>query len=869
MLGGLAVLMLAFPTATHSQAPLSMTPRPQRLACCEPPQATSRPATPPPMRAQADPPSYDEQIGMTFTQSFTSLAYNVTAIEQSELASGYGPGYLLNGLSNRGYWYQAGLSYNWDGTGTYSNYSPGFNFNYEVFDTTGNSIYPTNGEGGIERFTGPVRAGDTVLLNLYFSGTYGVVMLAKDYDTGATASRTFSAEGASEFVGSPNSASNSNGFFTGLMTEWYHSSAFYGNISPVIYSNPYFPLTSAWMWIDEFKCPDTSCNSPTVIFTDSTSGPVQYSGSDSLHEFSSNGATEYSSAYRLITGPAYWEMTVSYSVTGGGTGYGQPIFHYSYKGAAQTATLSQLPATYTVDAGSAWSVSSDLPGSTSSERWGIVGSPTSGTPTSSQTIIFEYTHQYLLTVTGGSGGSDGSGWYASSTTAVASSSGVFARSSGVGKRITSYSLDGQTHSISPTEGTVSVTTRMDSPQQIAFGSVSQFQVALDTTAVAAVNSITPPTINGDRYWYDEGTSVTVVLNGVWGRQSGTGSRLASYTVTGGSTLETTGLGSNTVLSLSSISSPQTIDATAVKQYALSTPNGVVVSMTPPSIQGDASWYDSGSNVTVEYAHAWNVTSGESRVVATGYKLGGGGTVAVPVSGNGTFSVSFIVNSPQTVDVTFATQYFTRFVVTNAAGSKTITPSDLMILADNQTQEVQGLATWLDSGSTFSVSNVTFGGVDVVSPAQTQYSVDGPATVTVKALVYDAAVKVTDPLGLPVAGAQVKMTLVNGTTLSGQTGANGVFVARSIPLGNYTARISSLGLTAQASGDASAVANASVEVLLSAVVVALFVLLITSIAGSAFLLRRRSRKLQQRTPGPPGKGMGIPCNPVTARSGPLS
>src|SRR5207244_13098146 len=58
------------------------------------------------------PASYDEQLGTTFTQSFTSIAYNLTAIQQSD-SNGYGPAYLLNGLGSTGYWYQIGLPYDW------------------------------------------------------------------------------------------------------------------------------------------------------------------------------------------------------------------------------------------------------------------------------------------------------------------------------------------------------------------------------------------------------------------------------------------------------------------------------------------------------------------------------------------------------------------------------------------------------------------------------------------------------------------------------------------------------------------------------------------------------------------------------------
>jgi hypothetical protein len=56
-----------------------------------------------PAPTDSPPPTlYDEQLGTTFTQSFTSLEYNVTAVEQVDPGSGTGPAYLLNGLSGKG-----------------------------------------------------------------------------------------------------------------------------------------------------------------------------------------------------------------------------------------------------------------------------------------------------------------------------------------------------------------------------------------------------------------------------------------------------------------------------------------------------------------------------------------------------------------------------------------------------------------------------------------------------------------------------------------------------------------------------------------------------------------------------------------------
>lgn len=340
-------------------------------------------------------PSYDEQLGMTFTQNFTSLAYNVTAVEQTDPSSGTGPAYLLNGVSDQGYWYQVGLSWNWD-----PGYTPGTGFDmvYTVFDSSGTVVYPSNGQY-LDTFGGQVNQGDVVLLNLYFSPTQGVAMLAKDYSTGASAHETYSAMGATEFVGSTGATGDSNGFFTGLMTEWYHSAPYYGNVASVLYSNPHVTLTSGWMWIDEFSCPDVSCSTRTSLFWASTPAPVSYLNSTQRNEFDSHGATEYSDAYEFITGPLpQVALTMCYSIQGGGSGYSAPVLTYRFNGVQKTAALATTPTSYQIDTNTAWGVTGTLSGSTTSERW-ETNQLTSGTATSALTMVIVYNHQYALTFT--------------------------------------------------------------------------------------------------------------------------------------------------------------------------------------------------------------------------------------------------------------------------------------------------------------------------------------------------------------------------------------------------------------------------------------------------------------------------------------
>src|SRR6267143_247654 len=98
--------------------------------------------------------TYDQQVSMIFTQNFQALDYNVTAVAQTD-SSGYGPAYLLNGLSDTGYWSQVGLAYNWP-LASGSGYDSGFHFIWEVFAPNGTTNNPV-----LSRVPDNVNQGDT------------------------------------------------------------------------------------------------------------------------------------------------------------------------------------------------------------------------------------------------------------------------------------------------------------------------------------------------------------------------------------------------------------------------------------------------------------------------------------------------------------------------------------------------------------------------------------------------------------------------------------------------------------------------------------------------------------------------------------
>jgi hypothetical protein len=186
--------------------------------------------------------NWDHQMLESFGNNVSYLSYNVIAVVQNG-SYGYGPGYLVNGLSNKGYWYQAGLSYDWPG-------STGFKFLYAVFNNQGTVVDPTNGSYDIN-FSGAVNPGDKVIISLYFING-NVLMYGSDQNTKAFAEKFYSAQGATYFVGNKTSNVTREGFFTGLMTEEYHVLELppIEKEVPYVITNVGIPITSAWLIAD-------------------------------------------------------------------------------------------------------------------------------------------------------------------------------------------------------------------------------------------------------------------------------------------------------------------------------------------------------------------------------------------------------------------------------------------------------------------------------------------------------------------------------------------------------------------------------------------------------------------------------------------
>lgn len=204
--------------------------------------------------------TYDQQVSLIFAQDFNVLNYNFTSVAQTD-SSGYGPAYLLNGLSDMGYWYQVGLAYNWP-LASGNGYDSGFHFIWEVFAPNGTTNNPV-----LSRIPDKVNPGDTVRLSLSFStSTDTVVMYAVDYNTGAYSSNSYTASGGTIFRGS--SSASGTRTPTSLMTEWYHPSPSETSMKQVTYSSN-VQVSKAWICIGEYVPPNPS----SLVYAQCTGSP--------------------------------------------------------------------------------------------------------------------------------------------------------------------------------------------------------------------------------------------------------------------------------------------------------------------------------------------------------------------------------------------------------------------------------------------------------------------------------------------------------------------------------------------------------------------------------------------------------------------
>jgi len=166
-------------------------------------------------------------------------------------------------------------------------------------------------------------------------------------------------------------------------------------------------------------------------------------------------------------------------------------------------------------------------------------------------------------------------------------------------------------------------------------------------------------------WYTYGDSLTVSSNGIWGRSSGTGTRMASWNLDGGASTGVATTGTVTTAPIL-MTAAHTVNFNSATQFQLTLVNspsagGTSVATTSPTISGDTGWYDSGTPVSV----AASPSSGYTFSSWTG-------------SGSGAYTGS---SNPTSVTMNTAIQETAVFVMPGQTGSGPLALDGSSILSD--------------------------------------------------------------------------------------------------------------------------------------------------------------------------------------------
>src|SRR5207244_6326053 len=145
-------------------------------------------------------------------------------------------------------------------------------------------------------------------------------------------------------------------------------------------------------------------------------------------------------------------------------------------------------------------------------------------------------------------------------------------------------------------------------------------------------------------------------------------------------------------------------------------------------------------------------------------------------------------------------FHTRFVGSNA-NPLPQPPSTIQLSYPNGTSSsVNPAGTYLLTGGTYSISTVTWKGINVATSPIAFNPKNGLAPV--KLQIYDLTVTVEDQIGQPVSGAAVTLTLAGQAFTQNTTGNSGILVFHSLPEGQYIMIVNSQSQTIRSTIDLS-------------------------------------------------------------------
>lgn len=497
---------------------------------------------------------------------------------------------------------------------------------------------------------------------------------------------------------------------------------------------------------------------------------------------------------------------------------------YSQSGTTTTSTSSSTTSTTLANSSSTVTSSSSTSTSQTSSASSI---QTSWETTYLTTTTLASSQGYALSVVGGCP-STGSGVYAAGSVAVVQIMGVCDRNGNSGLRVTSWSLDGGANTTVLTNGTYALSELMNAPHTITFYTVNQYHLSLDYGAQNTLLSLTPPTIPGDNYWYDSGTVVTFVgaaqLPGYtvegWELDSGAPSLIlgapdltASFVMNGPHTL--------VILLAPATNSCPTNSCTTASTFLVTVQANV-------STSGGV-WVD-GEYYTKPVTFVWQAASTHNVTAALGSRQASVRTLFVGWSGlsdSQSRALTITVNASGNLTADYSRQYLVTLAFTDAVGEP-LTPQAVTLKGPTGTQELgTNLSVWVEPGASYSIASATWMDWNAVMSNYSSFKVTQPTTLTLPLSVYPQTIKATDVYNLPLSGATVNVTALNGFRISVTTDAQGLASFR-VPVGLFNATVSYLGVSNRVVAQSEGSHSYTVSFLLS------YPLLATIAAASALV-----------------------------------
>jgi hypothetical protein len=466
-------------------------------------------------------------------------------------------------------------------------------------------------------------------------------------------------------------------------------------------------------------------------------------------------------------------------------------------------------------------------------------SQTTSQPTSTVTDSPSGVPAYTLSVLGGCA-STGAGSYAAGSTATVGFTGICGRNGGSGLRVTDWSLDGGPNIAIATNGTSSITIAMNGPHTVRLYMAAQYLLTLDYGAQSSLLSVTPPSIPGDNYWYDSGTFV-IFTGGVELPRF----NIAGWALDGSNAVPVSGVSAYT--SSFTMTQPHTLVAFVSLKTAscgstgcASTPAFDVTVQTNTNLQAgvwvDRVYYPKSVTFAWQQGSVHNVTAAEGgRRTLVRISFGGWSGL----SDSHSTTVMLTVNKSGVLTSDYSNSYLVVLAFVDRSGQPLIPQS--VTLSGPQGPQVLGanLSAWAEGGAQYKVTSAIWMNWDVILANESTFKVNQPAHLIFSTDVYSETIKVADAYNLPLQGATVNVTAIDGVSFSALTNSQGTAQFR-VPVGIFTANVGYLGVSDQIVAGSQGSHNYTVSFLLSYPLLAT-VGTVSAIAAVFAFLRIRRKK----------------------------